>query len=112
MVRARRTQGLEGATKQAFRVSGTSSIKTRERGIEAISNERKRQSVPLQASAGAAQRETGGIDRDAGAGGGSGGGGVFVQSVKGNFWSDQEAGSCSLLPAPHVAIAWCCCVLR
>jgi hypothetical protein len=112
MLRARRTQGLEGATKQAFRVAGTCSIQTRERGIEAICNERKRQSEPVQAAAGAGQRETGGIDRDAGAGGGSGGGGVFVQSAKDNFWSDQEAGGCSLLPAPHIAIAWCCCVLR
>jgi hypothetical protein len=38
------------------------------------------------------------------------GGGLFVQSVKGNVWSDQKAGGCSLLPAPNVA--WCCCVLR
>jgi hypothetical protein len=69
--------------------------------------EKREESIGTQGRAGAvAQMGKGGR-----AGGTAcSGGGLFVQSVKGNVWSDQKAGGCSLLPAPNVA--WCCCVLR
>ena len=60
--------------------------------------EKPEESIGTQGRAGAVAQVGKGV-----AGTASSGGGVFVQSVKGNFWSDQEAGDCCLLPAPHIA---------
>ena len=61
-------------------------------------SEKPEKSIGRQGRAGAVAQVGKGV-----AGTASSGGGVFVQSVKGNFWSDQEPGGCSLLPAPRIA---------
>ena len=70
--------------------------------------EKREESIGTQGQAGAVSQ--------VGMGGGTGtagsGSGVYVQSVKGNFWaSDRKAGGCCLLPAQKIAIfgAGSCC---